>query len=257
MFSRRYGSGPQVVVGLHGWSGDHRTFEPLNPWKPDSASILSFDLPGYGRSPEPNTWTLPAIAKDVANDIAALKAERITLVGNCSGAIIGLHVARLLKEQVERLVLVDPFAYFPWYFKLFLLGRFGRYAYSTTFGTPVGRFLTNSALRHRRTADSHLTASFAKSNHAVVHRYLQMLHETGDFQQFRDITTPLVIAYGERTFVAVRQSVNMWKGLWPHAVSHQLRGAGHLPIEEAPEQLAALAFGTHTSDMNSERGAGA
>jgi pimeloyl-ACP methyl ester carboxylesterase len=242
MFVRRYGTGAHVIIGLHGWAGDHRTFEPLERWLPKDTSLFAFDLPGYGRSSDPRHWDLQSIAEEIALEIEQLGIHRFTLVGNCSGAIVGLYLAQVLRNRIDRFVLIDPFAYVPWYFKVFLLGEFGRRAYFTTFATRVGRAITNSALKPRRTSDSHLTASFAHVRHGSVYRYLQMMDSVGNIQKFCDLTMPIELVYGERTFSAVKRSVQQWHRLWPHSTVSELRGAGHLPIEEAPQQLADAVY---------------
>ena len=40
MFVKRYGTGPRHFLGLHGWSGDHRTFEPLIHDLPEDLRIV-------------------------------------------------------------------------------------------------------------------------------------------------------------------------------------------------------------------------
>lgn len=244
MLSKRYGSGPTVLVGLHGWAGDHRTFEPLQPFRPDSISFWGLDLPGYGQSPAPTVWTLDGVALQVADELKRLGLNRLTLVGNCSGAIVGLHIARKMREKIDRLVMIDPFAYMPWYFKLFLRGEFGRRAYDATFASPLGRALTNGALQNKRTGQSHLTSSFAEVDHETVYRYLRMLDANNDFHQFADVDVPITLIHGEKTFAAVKRSIDLWTILWPHAERFELQGAGHLPIEETPQQLAAILFET-------------
>jgi pimeloyl-ACP methyl ester carboxylesterase len=246
MLSERYGSGPRTVVGLHGWAGDHRTFEPLQDCRPDSVSFWALDLPGYGQSPAPAVWTLDAVAEQVASALRNLELNRFTLVGNCSGAIVGLHLARKMRGRIDRLVMIDPFAYMPWYFKLFLRGQFGRRAYEATFASRLGRALTNRALQHKRTADSHLTSSFAAVNHETVYRYLQMLDENSNYRQFADVEVPITLIHGERTFAAVKRSIDLWTILWPQAERFELQGAGHLPIEETPQKLASLIFNTRS-----------
>jgi len=243
MYSKQYGSGPEIVVGLHGWGGDHRTFEPLEPWRPSHSSLLAVDLPGYGRSAPPAAWSLESIAADICDHLDHSGVLRFSIVGNCSGAVVGLYVAKLVSERIERFVLIDPFAFIPWYFKIFLLGTFGRTAYRTTFATSLGRSITNGALAHRRTRSSHLTASFETIDHETVFRYLKMMEDVGDIQRFSAFTMPLTLAYGENTFAAVKESITRWKAVWPQAASFELSGAGHLPIVEAPQALAPIVFG--------------
>lgn len=242
MHVERFGSGPDVYVGVHGWGGNHATFLPLVPHLPPSATLHALDLPGYGRSEWRNVDSALGIAEPIAAFIEALDTPRVTLVGNCSGAILGLLANELAPSRVARFVLVDPFAFLPWYFKVFVHPAFGRLAYQSTFANPIGRWVTNLSLKKNRTADSDLTRSFEDVNHEVSLRYLALLDAVSSIERFRPISVPVDIAYGARTFAAVRQSVTMWCAMWPQARAHVVAGAGHLPIEEAPVEIARIAF---------------
>lgn len=243
MHIERYGTGKQVYFGLHGWSGDHTTFAPLAAQLPAHASLFSADLPGFGQSPAPPQWTLAALTEEIATAIATRATAPVTLIGNCSGALFGLLVAQKLPHQIQRLILIDPFAYWPWYFKVFVAPGLGQYAYYTTFANPVGRWLTNRSLRHKRQAGTHLTQSFAAVNHEAARRALALLTHIAGIEQFRSLQMPIDIVYGERTFGAVKKSVVQWRVLWPQARCWELSGAGHLPIEEATAPLSEIIFG--------------
>ncbi|HEY0101752.1 MAG TPA: alpha/beta fold hydrolase [Pyrinomonadaceae bacterium] len=248
MYVKRYGSGAQTYFGLHGWSGDHRTFAPLAAHLPARASLYSADLPGCGASPARRALTLDSITNEIveAIDKAAPARGRATLIGNCSGAILGLLVAQRIESKLARLVLVDPFAYWPWYFRVFVAGSFGRHAYRTTFATSFGRWLTNQSLRGHRTAETDLTNSFGRIDHEVAQRYLALLAEVGGIEQFAGLRrVPIDIVYGERTFGAVKRSVAMWQGIWPQARAFVLKGAGHLPLHEATVALSEIVFTQH------------
>ncbi len=242
MHLERYGSGSDVYVGLHGWSGDHTTFAPLLPHLPENVSLFSADLPGCGQSPQPVRWELAAIADEIAEAVAKLESREVTLIGNCSGALLGLLVANRIPHKFQRLVLIDPFAFWPWYFKVFVAPGYGQYAYYTTFANPIGRWLTNRSLKTKRTADSDLTQSFAVINHESVYRYLMLLTGIDGIAQFSGLRMPIDIVYGERTFSAVKQSAALWRSIWPQAHCWELKGAGHLPIEEVTKQLSELIF---------------
>ncbi len=242
MFTKCYGHGERVYVGLHGWSGDHTTFAPLERCLPDDARLYSLDLPGCGQSLPPAEWNLEFIAAEIADAIAGLRANRITILGNCSGALLALLALPRVTEQVERLVLIDPFAFAPWYFRIFLAPGWGRYAYYTTFANPIGRWLANASLKRRRVEDSHLTSSFQSVNHEATYRYLELLVEMGSVNQFAGVRQSVDLVYGARTFGAVKQSIEQWRRLWPHARTMELKQAGHLPIEEATEALADILF---------------
>lgn len=249
MYVKRYGSGERnTYFGLHGWSGDHRTFAPLAAHMPETASLYSADLPGCGASATAATHkdlTLDSITNEIAAAVgnATPSRGRITLVGNCSGAILGLLVARQIESKLERLVLIDPFAYWPWYFRVFVNRSFGRHAYRMTFANGFGRRLTNGLLRGRRTAETDLTGSFGHINHDVAQRYLALISEVEGIERFAALgRVPVEIVYGERTFGAVKKSVRMWQSIWPQARACELKGAGHLPILEATEALSRVVF---------------
>ncbi|NBQ64230.1 MAG: alpha/beta hydrolase [Verrucomicrobia bacterium] len=173
--------------------------------------------------------------------------RNLILVGSCSGAILAAFVARELREMgrpevVARLVLIDPFAYCPWYFRFFLLPLLGFPLYAATFANPAGRWLTNLFLREKRAGETDLTASFTHVNHRVTWRYLRMLDECGYPEQFRGMPLAVDILHGQKTFSAVRRSVGIWKEALPQARITELPGVGHLPIAEGTAEVARIVF---------------
>ncbi len=117
IYWHRYGKGSRLIVGLHGWNGDHRTFEPLARLLPERFSLLACDQPGFGGSPSVERWTLDSVAAPLIEDLR--EQPKFRLIGSCSGAVVALRIAVALVPKVERLILVDPFLYAPWYFRLF------------------------------------------------------------------------------------------------------------------------------------------
>jgi pimeloyl-ACP methyl ester carboxylesterase len=253
MFIKQIGSGSENYFGIHGWGGDHATFSPLADQMPQGATLYCPDLPGYGGSPAPTAWSLDAIVEEISSAIAVLDLSRITLIGNCSGAILALLVTARLPAQIARLVLIDPFAFVPWYFKVFTNPAIGRYAYYSTFANPFGRWLTNASLRNRRSEASDLTGSFARVNHQTAFQYLKLLAALNDLEAFAGLRLPIEIVYGEKTFGAVKQSVARWQMLWPEARATRLAGAGHLPIEEAGAALSRIIFQMPESVVEASR----
>ncbi|HEX8119374.1 MAG TPA: alpha/beta fold hydrolase, partial [Pyrinomonadaceae bacterium] len=174
MFVERHGRGPDVYFALHGWGGDRRTFAPLAPFVPEGASLYAADLPGCGDSPRPNAWAVGCVVDEVVRAVRSIEADSLTLVGNCGGAVFALLAARELGATLNRVSMVDPFAYLPRYFRLFNAGEFGRRAYDATFANPLGRWLTNQSLRGRRAGAADLTASFAEADHEAARAYLAL-----------------------------------------------------------------------------------
>jgi pimeloyl-ACP methyl ester carboxylesterase len=241
MFISRHGKGPRTFLGLHGWSGDHRTFAPLLTALPEDATFYALDLPGCGQSPDPARWTLNEISSSIAEVARSIPAP-FTLVGNCSGALLGMVAAQQLHGRVERMLLIDVFAEFPWYFRIFLLPLLGPVAYYTTFANPMGRWITNASLSARRTEDTTLTGGFAKTRHWSTYRYLQLFKSYPAPDTFDDLTMPIDLVCGSKTFGAAIDSLAIWKAVWPQACMWRLEGAGHLPILEATSRVRDILF---------------
>lgn len=255
MYVERYGRGGEAFFALHGWGGDRRTFAPLAPHLPAGASLYSADLPGCGRSPAPREWSVDAVVEEVVRAVRTFVPWRVQLIGHCGGAVFALLAAEALGERVGRIVLIDPFAYLPRYFRLFLAGDFGRRAYAATFANPVGRWLTNQTLRGRRAAAGDLTASFAEADHEAARRYLALYDEVGGVERFRGLAVRVEIVHGEKTFGAVKRSLALWQDVLPQVRVRELPGAGHQPMAEAAEQMARVIFGPPDEANESARGA--
>ena len=160
---------------------------------------------------------------------------------------MAVFVARELAEMgrgsvVGRLVMIDPFAECPWYFRLFLIPGLGGLMYRTAFANPLGRWITNVMLKEKRTGDVNLTESFGQVNHRVTLDYLRMFERAGAPEQFQGLKIPTEIVRGEKTFGAVKEAVERWGRVWPEANVHVLSGVGHLPIEEGTELVEKILF---------------
>ncbi len=242
LHSVRYGDGPRVFVGLHGWNGGSGIFASLEPHLPSDVSILAFGLPGYGDSPAPEEWSLPAVGRQIVDAIDERGIDRFSILGNCSGAIIGLYVARTARRRIDEFLLVEPFAWVPSYLSIFLTPVVGSLFYWSAFGNPVGRAITNRALAGQRQESTDMLASFKRSPLWVPMRYLTLFDEAGKARDYADIPGEKRILRGDRTFEAVRESVEAWGATWPDAEVQILEGAGHLLLQEAPREAAAFLF---------------
>lgn len=241
MLMRRNGSGSRTFLGIHGWGGGLDSFAPLVPCLPEDVRFLSVALPGVEGSSPPVSWTLDAVTDRLVEVLDGIEGP-VTLVGYCSGAIFGLLAAQRRPTQIEHIVLFDPFAYIPWYMRLLLSRPFGPLFYYSSFGNPLGRFLTNRSLRGKDTEQVHMTEGFAHLDHAVTYRYLRLLDEVGSYRQFADLACPMTILYGAHSFRAIHRSVEMWCSVWPQAEAISLSSGGHLLLHEALDEVVTALF---------------
>jgi pimeloyl-ACP methyl ester carboxylesterase len=244
MHIETYGDGPETVLAIHGWGGDHREFAAVASRLPAGARLLSVDLPGYGRSPRPPAWDLGLIFAEFRAAVRAAAGDApVTLAAFCSGAVLALLFAQAEPARIRRMVLIDPFAFVPWYFRLFLDGPFGRRAYMTAFASERGRRITTAVLRRMQSDDADFTAAFERIDHEVTLAYLGLFNRFGDLRRFAGFRFPIDVAVGERTLGAVRRSVRVFRRLWPQARVTTLRHVGHLPMVKGAAQLRRLVFG--------------
>lgn len=246
-FVVRHGQGETPYVGLHGWSGSHQSFDPILELLPDSASFFAFDLPGAGRSEAPSSWTVDGVVHELESALDALGVESAHLVAASGGVGFGLPLAARRPDLIARLVLIDPFAYAPWYFRLFTLPVLGRFFYWCTFANPAGRWATNGALARRRTKESNLTEGFRSVNHGANRAQLRAMCDAArvPLSSYIGFRGPVDILQGTGTFASVLTSVKMLTGPLPQARVTSVEGAGHLPMHEATEAVANVVFERH------------
>lgn len=249
MYFERHGTGARAYLCLHGWGGDRRAFAPLaahvaSDESPDELEVTLYaaDLPGCGSSTRPREWSVQAVVYEIIETIHTLDAGRVTVVGHCGGAVFGLLAALEVGHLIERVVAIDPFAYLPRYFRLFTGEGFGRRAYEATFANPLGRWLTNKTLNAGRDERTDMTASFGATDHEVARHYLSLFASIEGVEVFRGVRAEVDLVYGERTFGAVKKSVELFKGVLPQARAIRLAGARHMPLTEATAQLARVVF---------------
>ena len=243
MSVRRIGGGAIGCFAIPGWGEDAGSFSPLEEHLCGIATIYAADPPGYGSAPAPHRYTVDEITARLENSYSAaceMHGDRLGIfLGNCSGAILASELAMRVASPPARLLLVDPFAFLPGYFRIFLKRGFGRHAYNSTFANPVGRWVTNQLVSGREERSTDMTGSFRVVDHEVTYRYLEMFGRIRGISRFRDLRSEVVIVTGERTFAAVKRSIDMWQELWPHAHVATIPGCGHLPIKEAPGRLVS------------------
>ncbi|MEZ5991856.1 MAG: alpha/beta hydrolase [Planctomycetota bacterium] len=241
MFFKTHGKGDHLVVALHGWTGSHAHFDAVSRYLPEGTRLAAFDLPGFGESPAPESWDMRTVGREVAEVVNDLEYETLTLLTNCSGAYPAIRAVEHLERKPVRLVMVDSFAYAPKYFRVFTNRSWGHHAYRTTFANPVGRKLTNVALRNQKRTGG-VTDDFKNANHENTLAWLRACVDLGDCRQFADVILPTLIVWGDGSFGAVRKSVPMWLDIWPHAQTLELKGVGHQVIEDCAEEIAQAVF---------------
>lgn len=104
------GTGPETVVVLHEWLGDHGNYDGVMPYLSETRARYVFaDLRGYGLSRAmTGSHSLAEAASDVLALMDALGAARFHVVGHSMSGMIAQYLAVEAPERVKSVVAVSP-----------------------------------------------------------------------------------------------------------------------------------------------------
>jgi len=233
-----------VMASLHTWDG---WVEALK----SKYRIIRFDIPGFGLSdPNANKQFNPEYTAELLNEfVDALGLEKFYLVGNSLGGFISWNYAATHPERVEKLILIDAIGYeqkLPAVMKLV----------SSPVIQDVARWIAPKFI-----VDSCVRKVYGEPDnihHGIFDRYFDLLSHPGGrdamvdvfltFKHFNghpEVTTkmktlkmPTLIMWGEDDAWVPVSHVENWKRDLPQAEAIIYKNAGHIPMEEYPEQTS-------------------
>jgi pimeloyl-ACP methyl ester carboxylesterase len=242
LFGEAWGDGPPTVLALHGWRRTHLDFAPVV----QAASTLprgplravAPDLAGFGATPPPpEAWGSEQYARHLLPlfDESGVLAERIVLVGHSFGGRVAVHLAPLVPDRVERLVLSGvPL--------LDREGRRSRPAPSFRLARRLHRLGLLGDERMEALRRRHGSPDYRAAEGVMRGVFVRLLSE-----QYRDqmasIRCPVDLVWGERDTEAPLEMAVRAQPLFPSARMVTLPGVGHLTPTEAPQALAEVVLG--------------
>lgn len=236
----RVGQGPHPVIVLHGWFGDARAFEPIEPWLSGEAfSYVFMDYRGYGGMRDAQgEFTIDEIAADALALADALGFDRFSLVGHSMGGMASERVAAMAPERVRALV---PVAAVP-------CGGVRQEPAARALLEGAAQDLAKRRAIIDRSTGGRLPAAWVqwKAAHSAGHSsaeafaaYLSAWADT-DFSDAIDGRHPVLALVGEHdpVFNAALMAAT-YAQRYPKAAVQVLRNAGHYPMNETPLALVA------------------
>jgi pimeloyl-ACP methyl ester carboxylesterase len=145
---KKSGSGPPIVF-FHGWIGNEDTFGPCHAAFARHYTVYRPAWPGYGKSSPLKDVSIEALVEIGRNFILATGDTPVTLIGNCLGGNIAMELLRRYPRLVERLVLIEMYAFIPWYLHLLLIPHLNILLYKLLFNSMSGFRFLNSLLTTR------------------------------------------------------------------------------------------------------------
>jgi pimeloyl-ACP methyl ester carboxylesterase len=236
----RTGRGP-VLVLLHPLGADRRVWDPIVERLGDRRELIAVDLPGFGESqPLAATPTPAALAEAVGTLLAEIGVIRPHVAGISLGGWVSLELA--LRGSVASTVAVAPAGMWsrPLMPKPRLVRRLVRPvvpALAALARTSAGRrlMLAGTAAHPERVPAgqaAHLVTAWAN---APGFDEVNACMRAGRFEGLERIASPVTLVWPEHDRLVKRP-----RSLPGSVRSVSLADAGHVPVWDAPDELAAL-----------------
>jgi len=233
---------PHTILALHYWAGSGREFNALRPLLPPGATLLSPDLPGFGRQPAPAgfDYSVGAYADWVAAYLEEQNVHEFALLGHSMGGKIALLLAARRRAGLRRLVLLSPSppAGEP-------MSAADRAAALAAFGDPAAAEKTLRKITRRRLPAAQAQAVVAdnlSSSRPAWDAWLTRGSRENIAGLLPRIAVPchLLVGQHDRAITPAAQRRLTLPHLPPETPCVVLPGAGHLLPLEAPAAVAAL-----------------
>jgi 3-oxoadipate enol-lactonase len=243
----RHGTGPQPVLVLHDWFGDHTSWEPTLPYLDgERYAYLFADLRGYGLSRAiAGEYTLAEAATDALALLDRLGISRFALVGHSMSSLVVQRIAQLAPERTAAVVAVTPVpptslgideAAVASLRALALGTDEERIATLTTWWRPrlSARWVRFKVERWRATADPEAVAD-----------YVRLYGQTDIAAGARAVTAPLLVVTGadDAPHFGAEALTRTMLPYYPQARLVTLAGSGHYPMQEQPPAFATAIEG--------------
>ena len=245
------GFGPDVLM-IHGWASSHRMWErPLQRLASSGFRVWAIDLPGSGvsdsRRAATGWYTIANLTRVVEAFVEHAGIQSVTLVGHSMGGAIVLELAHRRPDLTRAIVLVAQA----------VSGKLGL-ALHVLLDSHFGRRLLNFSHQHNALALLGERTLFGVpwlARSPALRRDIQdLMHTTPeaavgglnavlvfDFtDRLRVIQAPTLVVVGTRDLTLPPSESELAASQIPGARLVKLRGVGHQPVDERPEEFDRL-----------------
>jgi pimeloyl-ACP methyl ester carboxylesterase len=236
------------VVLIHGTGSSLHTFEGWTGRLRENYRVITMDLPGYGLTgPFPSRdYSIDSYVEFLKQFLSAIGVEQCVLGGNSLGGDITWNFTAKYPEKVDKLILINSAGY-PYESKsrpiAFKLAEVPVIKHFFKFITP--RFVVKRSVENVYTNPDKITES-------LVDRYYELTLRKGNRQAFVDrfgvekdldahdkITTiqqRTLVLWGDQDRLIPVEIAQRFHQDLPNDTLAILENAGHVPMEERPEQ---------------------
>ncbi len=233
----RHGKGNPLVL-LHGYPLDHHLWDEVTPLLQDTFDLIIPDLRGFGESTTVDTpYTMDDFASDIVGLLNQIDIHKAAIIGHSMGGYVALAFARLYPERVNGLglvssqVLADPPD-----------RKEGRYKTAAEVAEKgIGGVV--ETMTPKFTSDPHWQAfarqSMERQQPAAYIGALKAMAERVDSTSLiSGIKYSVVVVHGDSDALIPIERAREVKAVLPESHLVEIKGAGHMPMCEAPHETA-------------------
>jgi pimeloyl-ACP methyl ester carboxylesterase len=246
LFGGTWGTGVPTVLALHGWARTHLDFAPAFDLQVPAGGdggdripgTVALDLFGFGATPPPpEPWGSDDYARQLLPlfDEVGTLGDRIVVVGHSFGGRVAVHLASLVPDRIERMVLCG----------VPLLHRSDRRSRTApTF--RVARRLHAMGLVGDQRMEA-LRNKFGSPDYRAAQGVMRGVFVRLLAEQYGEAMAgarcPVEMLWGHEDTEVPLEVAERARDLFPSATLSVLPGIGHLLPTEAPRQLRTAVFG--------------
>jgi pimeloyl-ACP methyl ester carboxylesterase len=254
---RVLGTGPTVLLLLHGIGSEGATWDTVAPLLAERFTVVVPDLLGHGKSAKPRAdYSIAGYANGLRDLLGVLDIDHVTVVGHSLGGGVAMQFAYQFPERTDRLVLVAsggvgqqmsvalraltlPGA-------SLALGLSHLIPSRLTLGTlfaAAGPMIPSALAADLKEA---LSVHAALRDPATRTAFLRVLRHVADWRgqmiTMRDRAylaegLPTFVIWGEKDHVIPVEHAHVAAELMPGSRTVVLPGVGHFPHREAPDEF--------------------
>jgi len=249
------GKGPPVLL-LHGVMASLHTWDGWVPLLKDSFTVIRVDIPGFGLSEsfkDDDKYTPEYAVEFIEKARKKLGYEKMHIVGNSLGGFLAWYYATKFPERVDKLVLIDPASYpqdLP-----FIIGLASGHVFGSFAQLSTPRFIVKRNIRKVYGNPDNVTDETIDRYHALLlregHRhsmvqFFRVLKKYADteelVQHIPEIKSQTLLMWGEKDRWVPQALIERWQHDLPELEVKTYPEAGHIPMEEFPEETARDAY---------------
>lgn len=255
---RDEGEGRPIVL-LHGTAASLHTWDAWAQQLSKTHRVLRLDLPGFGLTGRnaTNTYSIDYYSGLLLHFLDSLQLEKVHIAGSSLGGQIAYDFAASHPERVQKLILISPTGFTNANDKSislpFRMAQTPLLKHTLRYITP--RFIVAKSLREVYGDDSKLSEETITLSHDMLlcegnrAAFIARMNtrDAGNLHKLASIQAPTLLLWGEAdAWVPVSNAARFLKTV-PGAKLKLYAAAGHIPMEELPNETVrdALDFLTN------------